>query len=162
MFPKNNFETKKQFAMKILHIGQMIGGLNIYIRNSIIYNYNKEEDNGYVIVSGKDDKRHPVIRKVEKGYHLTLDTDAYADRIIQLVNDKELRISMEEKSRVLFLEDFFMENKIKYLQNQYNMVYNLRYEGANLVLLQMNVDTIVLVSIGYESTLISEERMVAA
>lgn len=30
-------------VMKILHIGQMIGGLDIYIRNSIVYN--KEKDN---------------------------------------------------------------------------------------------------------------------
>ena len=37
--------------MKILHIGQMIGGLDIYIRNSIIYN--KVEGNEYVIVCGK-------------------------------------------------------------------------------------------------------------
>lgn len=36
--------------MKILHIGQMIGGLDIYIRNSIIY---KVEGNEYVIVCGK-------------------------------------------------------------------------------------------------------------
>lgn len=146
--------------MKILHIGQMIGGLDVYIRNSIIYN--NVEDNGYVIVSGKDDKHHPVIRKVEKGYLLTSDTEAYANRVIQLVNDKELRTSMEEKSRVLFPGDFFIKNIIKYLQNQYNMVYNLQYEGENLVFLKMNVDTIVLVSIGHESTLISEERMVAA
>ena len=46
--------------MKILHIGQMIGGLDIYIRNSIVYN--KEKDNEYVIVCGKDDKHQPVIR----------------------------------------------------------------------------------------------------
>ena len=46
--------------MKILHIGQMIGGLDIYIRNSIIYN--NVEDNEYVIVCGKDDKHQPVIR----------------------------------------------------------------------------------------------------
>ena len=146
--------------MKILHIGQMIGGLDIYIRNSIIYN--NVEDNEYVIVCGKDDKHQPVIRKVEKGYHLALDTEAYADRIIQLVNDKELRISMEEKSRVLFLEDFSIENRIKYLQNQYNMVYNLRYEGASLVLLKTNIDVVILVSIGYEATLHREERRVAA
>ena len=95
-------------------------------------------------------------------YLLTLDTEVYANRIIQLVNDKELRISMEEKSRVLVLDEFLIENRIKYLQNQYNMVYNLQYEGENLVFLKMNVDTIVLVSIGHESTLISEERMVAA
>ena len=46
--------------MKILHIGQMIGGLDIYIRNSIIYN--NVEDNEYVIVCGKDDKHQLVIR----------------------------------------------------------------------------------------------------
>ena len=41
-------------------------------------------------------------------YLLILDTEAYANRIIQLVNDKELRTSMEEKSRVLFLDEFFI------------------------------------------------------
>ena len=46
--------------MKILHIGQMIGGLDIYIRNSIIYN--KVEGNEYVIACCKDDKHKPVIR----------------------------------------------------------------------------------------------------
>lgn len=46
--------------MKIMHIGQMIGGLDIYIRNSIIYN--KVEGNEYIIVCGKDDKHQPVIR----------------------------------------------------------------------------------------------------
>ena len=79
-----------------------------------------------------------------------------------LVNDKELRTSMGEKSRVLFLEEFFIENRIKYLQNQYNMVYNLRYGGANLVLLKTNIDNVILVSVGYNATLYSEERRVAA
>lgn len=45
--------------MKILHVGQMIGGLDIYIRNTIMYaNQNFE----YVIVRGKDDKNKPVIK----------------------------------------------------------------------------------------------------
>lgn len=74
----------------------MIVGLDIYIRNSIIYN--KVEGNEYIIACGKDDKHQPVIRKVEISYLLTLDTVAYADRIIQLVNDIELRTFMEEKS----------------------------------------------------------------
>lgn len=146
--------------MNILHIGQMIGGLDINIRNSIIYN--KVEGNEYIIVCGKDDKYQPVIRKVETSYLLTLDTVAYADRIIQLVNDKELRTSMEEKSRALFLEKFFIINRIKYLQNQYNMVYNLRYRGANLVLLKTNIDNVILVSVGYNAALHREERRVAA
>ena len=64
-------------------------------------------------------------------YLLILDTEAYANRIIQLVNDKELRTFMEKKSRALFLEEFFIATRIKYLQNQYNMVYNLRYGGKS-------------------------------
>lgn len=136
----------------------MIGGLDIYIRNSIIYN--KVEGNEYIIVCGKDDKHQPVIRKVEISYLLTLDTVAYADKIIQLVNDKELRISIEEKSGALFLEDFFIENRIMYLQNQYNMVINLEYVGANLFLLK-KVDTLDTISIDY-TTLHHEERRVAA
>lgn len=46
--------------MKILHLGQMIGGLDIYIRNSIVYN---ENDNEYVIIHGEKDNCKPVIRK---------------------------------------------------------------------------------------------------
>lgn len=34
--------------------------MDVYIRNSIIYN--KVENNGYIIVCGKDDKHQPVIR----------------------------------------------------------------------------------------------------
>jgi len=40
--------------MKILHNGQMIGGLGVYIQNSI--KYNKVESNEYVIVCSWDDK----------------------------------------------------------------------------------------------------------
>lgn len=36
----------------------MIGGLDIYIRNSIIYN--KVEGYEYIIACGKDDKHQPV------------------------------------------------------------------------------------------------------
>ena len=69
---------------------------------------------------------------------------------------------MEEKSRVLVLDEFLIENRIKYLQNQYNMVYNLQYEGASLVLLKTNIDSVILVSVGYDATLHHEERRVAA
>ena len=54
--------------MKVLHISQMIGGLDIYIRNTIIYN--KVEGNEYIIACGKDDKHKPVIRNcIEVKYH---------------------------------------------------------------------------------------------
>ena len=68
---------------------------------------------------------------------------------------------MEEKSRVLFPGGSFIKNRIKYLENQYNMVYNLQYEGASFVLLKTNFDTVIQVSIGY-TTLHREERRVAA
>lgn len=68
---------------------------------------------------------------------------------------------MEEKSRALFPGGSFIKNRIKYLENQYNMVYNLRYKGENLVLLKTNIDN-VQVSVGYDATLYREERRVAA
>ncbi len=46
----------------------MIGGLDIYIRNTIICN--KVEGNEYIIACGKDDKHQPVIRNgIEVKYH---------------------------------------------------------------------------------------------
>ena len=209
--------------MKILHIGQMIGGLDIYIRNSIIYN--KVESNEYVIVCGRDDKHQPVVRngiavkeypislfrslnpvndlkaliqavkiiKKEKpdvihchsakggiigrtagwitgvktfytphAFILPLDAEAYAEKIIQLVNDQELRMKMEKNSRDLFLREFFIENRISYLQNQYEMVMKKHLGGVNLILLNTSVDTVVQVSIGYHAALQNEERRVAA
>lgn len=118
--------------------------------------------NGKAIVASDVVGNKDCVRNGENGYLLPLDADAYADKIIQLVNDKELRTSMEKKSRALFLEEFFIENRIKYLQNQYNMVYNLRYGGANLVLLKTSIDNVILVSVGYDAILYHEERRVAA
>ena len=118
--------------------------------------------NGKAIIASDVVGNKDCVRNGENGYLLSLDADTYADKIIQLVNDKELRTSMEEKSRALFLEEFFIINRIKYLQNQYNMVYNLRYGGANLVLLKTNIDNVILVSVGYDATLHREERRVAA
>lgn len=46
--------------MKVMHIGQMIGGLDIYIRNSISYASGKNE---YVIVHGKEDGCYPIYCK---------------------------------------------------------------------------------------------------
>lgn len=58
--------------MKIMHIGQMIGGLDIYIRNSIMNC--KDELMEFVIVCGKDDKHQPVIRKGKaiREHHISL------------------------------------------------------------------------------------------
>lgn len=46
--------------MKVMHVGQMIGGLDIYIRNSITFSSGELE---YVIVHGRDDKSKPVYCK---------------------------------------------------------------------------------------------------
>lgn len=75
--------------------------------------------NGKTIIASDVVGNKDCVRNGENGYLLPLDADAYADKIVQLVNDKELRTSMEEKSRALFLEELFIENRIKYLQNQY-------------------------------------------
>lgn len=58
--------------MKIMHIGQMIGGLDIYIRNSITNC--KDDTMEFVIVCGKEDKHQPVIRngKTIREHHISL------------------------------------------------------------------------------------------
>ncbi len=106
--------------------------------------------NGKAIVASDVVGNRDCVRDGENGYLLPLDADAYAEKIIQLVNDNELRGRMEKASRELFLKEFFIENRISYLQNQYEMFKNLT-EGVKC-------NTIF---IGY-TTLHEEERRVAA
>lgn len=49
--------------MKILHLGQIIGGLDIYIRNSIIY---AEGDYEYILVHGNKDNNKPIEKNGKK------------------------------------------------------------------------------------------------
>lgn len=53
------------------------------------------------------------------GWLLPLDASVFADKIIQLINDVPLRKVMEEKSRQLFLDRFFIERQIGHLQEIY-------------------------------------------
>ena len=57
--------------MRILHVGQMIGGIGVYIRNTITA---ADGSIDYVIVSGKDDQNKPVMKngKVIKEYKIDL------------------------------------------------------------------------------------------
>lgn len=66
--------------MKILHVGQMIGGLDVYIRNSIVYN---NSGNEYVIAHGDKDNSKPVLKdgKTVKEYVIPL------YRSLNLIND---------------------------------------------------------------------------
>lgn len=60
--------------MKILHIGQLIGGLDIYIRNTITYTDNNFE---FIIVHGKKDQNKPIIKngQIVKEYLIDLYRD---------------------------------------------------------------------------------------
>ena len=49
--------------MKILHLGQLIGGLDIYIRNSIINTNNSFE---FIVVHGKSDQNKPILKNGEQ------------------------------------------------------------------------------------------------
>lgn len=118
--------------------------------------------NGKAIIASDVVGNKDCVRDGENGYLLPLDAEAYAEKIIQLVNDEELRMKMEKNSRDLFLREFFIENRISYLQNQYNMVYDLRYGGANLVLLiALNSASISAINCS-EVAIRREERRVAA
>lgn len=57
--------------MKILHLGQVIGGLDIYIRNSIMYAKGNYE---YILVHGNEDDNKPIEKngKRVKEYGISL------------------------------------------------------------------------------------------
>lgn len=80
--------------------------------------------NGKAIVASDVVGNMDCVRDGVNGYLLPLEADAYAEKIIQLVNDGELRKTMECESRKLFLKEFFIENRISYLQNKYEMFNN--------------------------------------
>ena len=86
--------------------------------------------NGKAVIASDVVGNKDCVQNGENGYLLPLDTEAYAQKIIQLVNNQELRMKMEKYSRDLFLREFFIENRISYLQNQYNMVMDMRYGGG--------------------------------
>ena len=82
--------------------------------------------NGKAIIASDVVGNKDCVRDGENGYLMPLDADGYAEKIIQLVNDDELRKSMEKNSRELFLKEFFIENRITYLQNQYEMIFKFK------------------------------------
>ena len=57
--------------MKVLHVGQMIGGLGVYIRNTVTYISDEFE---FVIVHGETDNSKPVMKngKEVKEYTISL------------------------------------------------------------------------------------------
>lgn len=58
------------------------------------------------------------------GWLLPLDANVFADKIILLTNDESMRLGMEQKSRHLFLNKFFIEKQIKMLQEIYGELLN--------------------------------------
>lgn len=86
--------------------------------------------NGKAIIASDVVGNKDCVRDGENGYLMPLDAEMYAEKIIQLVNDDELRMSMEKESRDLFLKEFFIENRIIYLQNQYDMIFKLNSGGG--------------------------------
>lgn len=75
--------------------------------------------NGKAIIASDVVGNKDCVRNGENGYLLPLDAASYAEKIIQLVNDDDLRKDMGRKSREFFLKDFFIENRIKLLQRIY-------------------------------------------
>ena len=75
--------------------------------------------NGKAIIASEVVGNKDCVHDGENGFLLPLVADRFAEKIIQLVNNEELRLFMEKKSRDLFLKEFFIEKRINYLQSQY-------------------------------------------
>ena len=75
--------------------------------------------NGKVIIASDVVGNRDCVEDGVNGWLLPLDASVFADRIIQLTADPALRKAMEEKSRQLFLDRFFIEKQIEELQEAY-------------------------------------------
>lgn len=86
--------------MKIMHVGQMIGGLDVYIRNAVTYCPNKDIE--FVVVHGLKDKHAPIVKEgikvKEYGIHLYRSLNPYLDLkgFLQL-----LRLIKKEKPDII-------------------------------------------------------------
>lgn len=85
--------------MKVLHIGQLIGGLDIYIRNSISFASGNIE---YVIIHGRDDNSRPIYSKGQPVKEYLTDLQ----RELNLIKDiktlwQAIRIIRNEKPDVI-------------------------------------------------------------
>lgn len=85
--------------MKILHVCQMVGGLDVYVRNIMTYT---SDDLEFVLVHGKDDHLQPVMKNGrnirEYGIRLYRSLNPIDDGIALL---QTIRIIMKEKPDVI-------------------------------------------------------------
>ena len=85
--------------MKVLHIGQMIGGLDVYIRNTISY---ASDSLDFVIACGKDDDHKRVERfgKPVKEYGISLHRALNPLKDIKAIVES-IRIIIKEKPDII-------------------------------------------------------------
>lgn len=85
--------------MKVLHIGQLIGGLDIYIRNSITF---ASGDIEYVIMHGENDNNKPIYSNggVIKEYTTALQRDLNIAKDLKALY-QAIRIIRREKPDVI-------------------------------------------------------------
>lgn len=58
------------------------------------------------------------------GYLLPLEVKVFVEKMNELIEDDEKRKLMEKNSRAFFESDFFIDNRIKALENIYSEIYN--------------------------------------
>ena len=56
------------------------------------------------------------------GYLLPMNVSDFADKIVELAQNDELRNKMGKESRELFIDEFYIENRIHLLQEKYEEV----------------------------------------
>ena len=69
------------------------------------------------VVGNKDCVKNGV-----NGYLLPMNVSDFADKIVELAQNDELRNNMGKESRELFIEEFYIENRIHLLQEKYEEI----------------------------------------
>lgn len=78
---------------------------------------------GKAIVASNVVGNRDCVKDGVNGFLLPLEINAFADKIIELANNNSHREKMGEESRMIFLNDFFIDRRIGLLQEQYDKVF---------------------------------------
>lgn len=69
------------------------------------------------VVGNKDCVKNGI-----NGYLLPMNVSDFADKIVELAQNDELRGKMGKKSRELFIKEFYIENRIHLLPEKYEKI----------------------------------------
>ena len=86
--------------------------------------------NGKAIIASDVVGNRDCVKNNENGFLLSMNKEAFAEKMVLLYESQDKREQMGRKSRELFLEEFYIDNRISLLQKTYELVATTRRGGV--------------------------------